>query len=171
MIQIMSILKSLLNYLDNHKIKYEVINHRTVYTARDKAATLHLDPKIVVKIAVIKYGPKDYLLSLVPANKNIDKPKLKKTINTWLKKENKKLAKTLAFAGENWMKKNIQGNIGATPPFGELFKLPTFVDGILLRQQKLIINTGDYNQSIKLTKASFLKGIGEIVKASFSKKK
>ena len=67
------------------------------------------------------------------------------------------------------MKKNLSGKVGAAPPFGQLFKLPVFIDNILLRQSKLIVNAGDYNFSLKLTGASFKKVMGEAVKGSFAK--
>jgi len=168
----MAILKSLTNLLDQSKVKYEVIDHKTVYTALDKAGTLHLDPKCVVKTAIMKLDARDYTIALIPANKNLDKAKFKKTVNTWRKKQGLKAVKKVDFVKEVWMKKNIKGKLGATPPFGTLFKVSTFVDSILLKQPKLIINAGEYNQSIKLTQAGFEKVLGkEIVRGSFSKKK
>lgn len=176
----MAILKSLITLLDQSKVKYEVIDHKTVYTALDKAGTLHLDPKCVVKTAVLKLDTRDYAIALIPANKNLDKAKFKKIVNKWRRGEELKAVKKIDFAREAWMKKNIKGKLGATPPFGALFypaisggvKIPTFVDGILLKQPKLIINAGEYNQSIKLTRAAFEKVLGkEKIKGSFSKKK
>ncbi len=168
----MAILKSLTNLLDQSKVKYEVIEHKTVYTALDKAGTLYLDPKCVVKTAVLKLDTKDYAIALIPANKNLDKAKFKKTVNTWRKKQGLKAVKKIDFVKEAWMKKNIKGKLGATPPFGALLKIPTFIDGVLLKQPKLIINAGEYNQSIKLTKAALEKVLGrEVLKGSFSKKK
>lgn len=168
----MAILKSLITLLDQSKVKYEIIDHKTVYTALDKAGTLHLDPKCVVKTAVLKLDTKDYAIALIPANKNLDKAKVKKIVNSWRKRHGQKAVKKVDFVKEAWMKKNIKGKLGATPPFGALLKMPTFIDSILLKQPKLIINTGEYNQSIKLTKSAFEKVLGkEIVKGSFSKKK
>jgi prolyl-tRNA editing enzyme YbaK/EbsC (Cys-tRNA(Pro) deacylase) len=177
----MPVLKSLLNLLDNSKVKYEVLEHRTVYTAMDKARTLHLEPKMVVKTAVVKFD-RNYGLAFIPADKNLDKNKLKAAVNQWRKKRKEKAVKKLDFAKEAWMKKNLSGKVGATPPFGQLFKLATFVDNSLLRpapknfgaglrQPKLIVNAGDYNFSLKLAGTGFEKAIGEVIKGSFSKTK
>ncbi|OGH83947.1 MAG: hypothetical protein A3I88_00015 [Candidatus Portnoybacteria bacterium RIFCSPLOWO2_12_FULL_39_9] len=185
-------LKYLINFLDKSKIKYEILEHRTVYTAMDKARTLHLEPKIVVKTAVVKFN-NSYALALIPADKLLAQNKLKISVNQWRRKREpasnaspaaktaiwlsgwrsnagrEKAVKKIDFASETWMKKNLSGKVGAAPPFGQLFKLPVFIDNILLRQSKLIVNAGDYNFSLKLTGASFKKVMGEAVKGSFAK--
>jgi len=52
-----------------------------------------------------------------------------------------------------------------------MFKLKTFIDNSLLKQPKIIINGGDYNWSIKISRASLKKIIPDLVKGSFSKVK
>ncbi len=172
----MAVLKRLTNLLEKAKVKYEIIKHKTVYTAMDKAETLHINPKNVAKTVVVKIGKGKHILALIPANKNLDKVQLKKTINNWLKKtakavKVKKAAETVKeinFATEAWMRKNIKGKIGATPPFGKLFKMPTFIDRSLLRAKKLIINTGDYEHSIEIPSKQIEK-VESLIKGSFSK--
>lgn len=164
----MPILKSIINYLDSRKIKYEIINHRTVYTAQDKAATLRVDPKSVVKTVVVKLD-KNYAIALIPANKNLDKMKLKEVVNKQRKKEGIKSIKLVDFAKEAWMKKNIPGKIGAASPLGG--KFPIYIDATLLRQSKLIVNAGEYEQSINLTRQNFEKALNNFVKGNFSKAK
>lgn len=166
----MAISKKLLKYLDDNKIKYEIEEHKKVYTALDSAETQKIKPQEVVKTLVIKMD-KDYALVLVPANKNLDKNKLKKTINTWVKKqEDLKPYKKIEFAKEAWMKKNMLGKVGATPPFGSLVKLPVFIDGELTKSKELIVNSGEYTESFKVQTNAFLK-LEEPVKGSFSQKK
>ena len=165
------ILKSLLKFLEDKKIKYEIIKHKTVYTAIDAAGTQHVKPDEIVKTLVMKLDNK-YALALTSANKNLDKNKFKKVINTWTKKNGAKTVKKIEFAKELWMKKNLKGKVGVTPPFGELIGMSTFVDASLLKQKNLFINSGDYEYSLKLTRAVFEKTIGkEMFKGNFSKKK
>lgn len=165
------ILKSLVKFLDDKKIKYEIIKHKTVYTAIDAAGTQHVKPDEIVKTLVMKMDNK-YALALIPANKNLDQNKFKKTLNVWMKKIGAKTANKIGFAKEVWMKKNLKGNVGATPPFGELLKILNFVDASLLKQKNLYVNTGDYEYSLKLSRAGFEKAIGkEMFKGNFSKKK
>lgn len=162
------ILKSLLKLLENKKIKYEIIKHKKVYTAIDAAGTQHIKPDEVVKTLVMKLD-NEYALALISANKNLDKNKLAKTINVWRKKQGDKIVKKVEFAKEAWMKKNIRGAIGATPPFGELCGLMVLVDTALLRQKKFYANTGDYNYSVKIIGTDFKKTFKEaFIQGNFS---
>ncbi|MDI6603026.1 MAG: YbaK/EbsC family protein [Patescibacteria group bacterium] len=154
----MPISQKLLKFINSAKIKYEPIEHRTVYTAYDKAATLRVPQKIIAKTLVVKLE-KTLALVLIPANKNLDIQKLKKIANV----------KKVDFIKEAWMKKNLKGvKVGAIPPFGNLWGLPTFADKTLLKEPKIIINAGDYNWSIKITPAVFKKLIPNLVIGSFS---
>lgn len=147
------------NFLEKNKIKAEPIEHRVVYTAFDKAQTLRVPQKIVGKTLALKID-KGYALALIPANKNLDKGKLKKLAKV----------KKIDFVKEAWIKKNFTGvKIGAVPPFGNLWKLPTFIDHSLLNQSKIIVNGGDWKWSIKLNPANFKKLIPVLVIGNFSK--
>lgn len=157
----MPIPQKIIKFLEKAKIKYEPIEHRTVYTAYDKAATLKVPQKIIGKILVVKLE-KTPALVLIPANKNLDIPKLKKIAK----------AKNLVFIKEIWMKKNLKGaKAGAIPPFGNLWNLPTFVDRSLMRKEEIIVNGGDYNFSIKLNPADLKKLIPDLKIGNFSKSK
>lgn len=166
----MAILKSLQNLLEKNKIKHEIIDHKKVYTAWDSAETQRIKPQEVVKTLVMKISSRKYVLALIPANKNLNKKKFLKEINKWLKKEGEKAVKSVEFAKEAWMKKNVKGKIGTTAPLGSLSKISTFIDRGLLRQKNLIINTGDYRKSIKLSTKKFLE-LEEMIKGSFSEAK
>lgn len=166
----MSTLKNLQKLLDKNKIKYEIINHKKVFTALDSAQTQHINPKEVVKTLVMKIDPKRHVLALISAKKNLDKEKFLKEVNKRLKSEGEKAAKNIDFAKEIWMKKNIKGKIGATVPLGSLYKMATFIDKELLKQKNLILNSGEYEKSIKIATNKFLK-LEDMIKGSFSQAK
>ena len=70
------------------------------------------------------------------------------------------------------MKNKFKGiKVGAVPPFGSLFKLPTFVDRGLINQSKIIVNSGNYNWSIKINPTSFKKIVPDLVIGNFGKTK
>jgi len=155
----MPIPQKLIKFLEKNKVKYTPVKHRTVYTAYDKAATLKLPQKIVGKTLVVRLD-KNVALLLVPANKNLDKGKFKKVARV----------RNVDFVKEAWMKKNLKGiKIGAIPPFGNLWRLPTFIDKSLINQPKIIVNGGDYNWSIKISPTIFKKLIPNLVSGNFSK--
>ncbi|TSC53674.1 MAG: YbaK/prolyl-tRNA synthetase associated region [Parcubacteria group bacterium LiPW_39] len=161
--------KTLKNFLEKNKIKYEVIEHRTVYTALDKAATLHIKPAQVGKTVLVSFDGKDYAIGLIPANKNLDKKKLLAVFNKVRQKSGRKNYKKTDFATEKWMKAHIKGSkLGATPPFGILYKLPFFIDNSLVKQPKIIVNAGEYELSLKLSPTALIKLDPNTIKGSFS---
>jgi prolyl-tRNA editing enzyme YbaK/EbsC (Cys-tRNA(Pro) deacylase) len=171
--------KTLKNFLDKSKIKYEIIEHRTVFTALDKAATLKVKPAMVGKTVIICFDKKDYYIGLIPANKNLDKKKVLATFNKLrqkarlaeapAKRAKEKNYKKIDFVTEKWMKTNIKGvKLGATPPFGVLYKLPFFIDNAMTKPSKIIVNGGEYELSIKLSPANLIKFNPAAVKGSFS---
>ena len=167
----MAIPKKVINFLDKNKVKYEAIEHRVVYTAKDKAATLRVSEKIIGKTLVVKMD-RDCAFVLIPANKNLDKMKLKKTINIERKKAKQKIVKNIDFTKEQWMKKNLKAmKIGAIPCFGSLWNLRTFADKGLLKNSKIIVNSGDYNFSIKISPSVFQKLEQDLIVGSFTEPK
>lgn len=161
--------KAIQKLLDLNKIKYEVLEHKTVYTAFDKAATLHAKPQEVGKTVIVSFDNKNYALGLIPANKNLDKKKVLAAFNKLQAKTKEKNYKKIDFATEKWLKANIKGaSLGATPPFGTLYKLPFFIDNSLLRPAKIIVNGGAYETSIKLSPASLIKLDPSTLKGSLS---
>jgi len=155
----MAIAKKITDFLDKNKIKYEKISHRTVYTAYDKAVTLKVKPNIIGKTLILKIDG-DLAIVLIPGNKNLDKNKFKKLAK----------AKKVDFVSETVMKNKFKGvKIGAIPPFGNLWKLQTFIDKTLTNQPKIIVSGGDYNWSIKITPAVLKKTTPDLMAGSFSK--
>ncbi len=167
----MAIPAKILNYLNKSKIKYDLAKHKIVYTAYDKAATLKVPEKTICKTLIVKTD-KTYNLVLIPANKNLDKIKFKKILNNEQKKTGGKIAKTIDFATELWIKKNIKGiKLGAIPPFGKLWKLPVFIEKTLLKEREIVVNSGDHRWSIKIDLNNFKKAIPDLIAENFSQAK
>lgn len=157
----MAVSKKLINFLEKSKVKYRLLEHRTVYTAFDKAKTLKVPEKIIGKTLVLKIDG-GLAIVLIGADKNLDLVKLKKAAK----------AKKLDFASEKLIKNRVKGvRVGAVPPFGCLWNMPTCADNFLLKQKEIILNSGDYNFSIKLKPEDFRKAMPDLLFGNYSKKK
>ncbi len=163
MVKISSQIKS---YLDKNKYKYDVIEHRTTYTAWDTAQTEKVKPQEVGKALIIA-ADKDYIVALLSSNRNLDKKKLLKLANSGRKKLGLKLYKKIDFAKEAWMKKNIPGKVGATPPFRGILKLDIFIDSLLAKNKKVYLGSGEYDASLRVPISQYIK-IEKPIKGSFS---
>jgi prolyl-tRNA editing enzyme YbaK/EbsC (Cys-tRNA(Pro) deacylase) len=165
----MAISKKLIGLLDEKKLKYEIIGHRIVFTAFDKAMTLEVKPAQVAKTLVISID-RDYGIVVVGAHRNLDFKSVKKAVNALRKKAKEKSAKNIAIAKEKWIEKNMKGvKPGAVPPLGVLWKLPTFIDKGLLKEKKIIINAGNHEESVMIKSKDFMKIAPDAILGNFSK--
>jgi len=157
----MAIPKKIIKFLEKNKIKYEIIKHKIVYTAFDKAQTLKVPEKIIGKTLILKIDG-ELAMVLISADRNLEINKLKKIVQK----------KKVELASEKLIKNKIKGvKVGAIPPFGNLWKAQTFIDRSLMRQPKIIINGGDYQWSIKIKSSDFKRLIPNLIIGNFSKKR
>lgn len=134
-----------LNYLEKNRIKFEVIDHRQVFTAHDLAMTLHLPHSQIAKSLLIK-ADNNFILAVLPADKNLDMRKLAKLVK----------AKKLSMPKENIMKEKFKVKPGALPAFGGLYKLPVYIDKIILKQKKILLSSGSFVQSVLLSPKDYV---------------
>jgi Ala-tRNA(Pro) deacylase len=128
-------------FLNSHQVKFEEIKHRQVFTGLDKAATLRVKPNLIAKTLVMKSG-KDLAMAVLAANRNLNKKKFAKASKL----------KNPDFVSETLIKNRIKGfKVGAVPPFGQLFKIPSFIDRGLLKEKSIIVSAGNYETSLKLS--------------------
>lgn len=183
----MAISKKIIKYLDDNKYKYEIIEHKTTFTAWDTAQTEKIKPQEVAKALVMKID-NDYALALISANRNLDKQKLLKVINGARKKSGGKSihpvkyprsgyakgvfngVKKIDFAKEVWMKKNLLGKVGATPPFRKILGMDIYIDSLLAKNKKIYLGSGEYVYSIRVNTGQYMK-VENPVKGVFSKSK
>lgn len=157
----MTVPKKIINFLNKNKINYQLVEHKTVYTAFDKAQTLKVEPKIIGKTLILR-GDKEIVVALISANKNLDLKKFKKLGKF----------KKVDFVSEKEIKRKFKGvKVGAVPPFGNLWKFKTFIDQPILKEKEVILNGGGYNFSIKIKSKDLKKLIPDLIIGSFSKAK
>ena len=142
----MPISKKLLSHLDKNKIKYEVLAHKTVFTAYDLAQTLKKKLQEIAKTLLVKVD-KQYYLVVLPAHYKLDLVKVKKFLK----------AKKVAIAKEGDMKSKFNVKPGAITPFGSIHKVEVIMDKTLSKMRDAIFNAGSFTESLRLKVKDFLK--------------
>ena len=165
----MPALKKLTNYLDKNKIKYNIVEHKKVYTTYDVAQTQKINLKTIAKSLLVK-GDSKFALAVIPGNRKLDIEKLKKVMNKYIDHIGEKRVKKLSIANETQIKRNFTKKIGVLTSFGSLYKVPTFVVKLLLKNKKISLNAGSFTESIEITPAQY-KLAEELIEKSFSKAK
>ncbi len=148
--------KKVLNYLEKNETKYEIVEHRTVYTAYDLAMTLKMKENQIAKNLLIK-ADKDFVIAVLPANKNIDLKKFAKVVG----------AKKADMPKEGVMKTKFKVHPGALPAFGGVNKLPVYIDKALTKEALALFSVGSFTESITMTVKNFIK-LEEAVSGVFS---
>ena len=153
----MSVLKSLKSYLDDNKIKYSVISHSTAYTAQEIAALVHVPGKELAKTVIVK-SDDGYAMVVLPASRKINFDALKSVMS----KNNVELAKE-----EEFEKMFPDCELGAMPPFGNLYDMPIYVAKTLSEDEEIAFNAGTHTDVIKMSYAD-LERLAKPIVADFS---
>jgi len=154
----MPIAKNLEKLLKTNKIKYEVVEHRKVYTAFDAAQTQDIKETEVAKAVLLK-GKKTMYLAVLPASNNCDFKALAKLVDD-----------KVSIAKEKDINQKLKTKVGLIAPFGTLFKIPVVLDKKLLKNKKINLPAGSYTESIKISIKDYLK-LENPTQGSFAVKK
>lgn len=137
--------KNLKNLLEKNNIKYVSIAHSPAYTAQDIAQLSHITSGKMAKTVIIKSG-KGHFMAVIPGDKKIDLEKLKKTSNVG----------DAQLADETEFKNDFSDcEIGAMPPFGNLYNMPVYVDDSLGKSSEICFNAGNHHEIIKMNYKDF----------------
>ena len=156
---------NLVKYLAKTGVKHKILEHKTVYTAFDAAATMRRKLNEIVKTLFIK-ADKDYYLVLLPADQSLDFKKLAKCIGATQKKK----IKVVKIPGEKIMSEFLKIKAGALSAFGALHKLPVVIEKKLAQVKKAVFPSGSFNHSVEMAVKDFVK-LEKAILGSFGVKK
>ncbi len=137
--------KALKEYLDREGVKYVTISHSTAYTAQEVAASAHIKGKELAKTVMIKLDGA-MAMAVCSASCKIDFEMLREAMSV----------QEAELAAEREFKDLFPGcEIGAMPPFGNLYNLPVYVYDELSRDEEIAFNAGTHRELVKLAYADF----------------
>lgn len=153
----MAIAISLREFLDEHHLPYETMQHRPTYTGRDTIAAAHRPGDQVAKCLLLKDGER-YMLMVMPANRRLQLDELHRVMK-----------RTVGLATEREVGKVFDDcELGAVPPAGPLYDVETVVDDVLLDQPEVYFSAGDHQQLIHMKQGDFRKLLGDAMHGRFS---
>jgi Ala-tRNA(Pro) deacylase len=133
--------------LDRSSISYEVTEHPSTFTAQQMAAAEHESGKYVAKPVIIKADGK-YMMCVLSASYKIDLGALKSQLG----------AKSVELAEEKETGEIFDDcDLGAEPPFGNLYDLPTIMDRALEEDEHIIFQAGTHEKAIRMSMADYRK--------------
>ena len=134
-----------MEFLDQAGVKYETCAHAPVFSAQGLAATEHEHGKYVAKPVIVKADNR-YLMCVLPAPSKVDLGQLKGQLD----------AQSVQLADEDQIAKLFPDcELGAEPPFGNLYELSTVIDKSLEADDHILFQAGTHGKAIRMAMADY----------------
>lgn len=124
-----------------NNVDYSLISHSPAYTAPEIAAICHLPGKYLAKVVIIKVDGK-FAMVVEPANKRVNFKSFAQLIG----------ANKVELASESeFQNKFPDCELGAMPPFGNLYDMDVYVAESLTEDKQIAFNAGSHDELIRMS--------------------
>jgi Ala-tRNA(Pro) deacylase len=132
-------------FLDDHGVRYVSIRHSPAFTAQEVAASSHIPGKDVAKTVMVKLDH-ELALAVLPASQRVDLDRLRIAVG----------ARTAELATEEEFRGRFPDcEVGAMPPFGNLYGMRTYVADTLTEDDEIAFNAGTHTELLRLAYDDF----------------
>jgi Ala-tRNA(Pro) deacylase len=138
------------NYLDLQHVPYQHHIHATAFTAQQLAAAERVPETTIAKTVVVK-ADDQFVMAVLPGTAKVDTAALKDSLN----------AREVQLATEDEFQELFpDSDVGAMPPFGNLYDLPVCADESLARDEEIVFNAGTHEDAIRMRYSDFSRLVG-----------
>jgi Ala-tRNA(Pro) deacylase len=132
-------------FLDQENVRYVLMKHSPAFTAQEVAAVTHIPGQELAKTVVVKLDGKMALVVL-PAPEMIRMSHLRAVTG----------AQEVELATEDEFKHTFPDcEVGAMPPFGNLYGLETLVEESLTEDEEIAFNAGTHTELVRMAYRDF----------------
>ena len=127
-------------FLDSHYVKYITISHSPAFTAQEIAASAHIPGRELAKTVMVKVDG-EMAMAVLPASLKVDFDRLREVAG----------AEDVELASENEFAELFpECEVGAMPPFGNLYDMPVYVADPLAADAEIAFNAGNHSELIRI---------------------
>ncbi len=145
--------KELREFLDGQKVKYVAISHSAAFTAQEIAARAHIPGKELAKTVMVSIDG-EMAMAVLPASYKVDFALLREITG----------ASRVDLCGEADFKDRFPGcDLGAMPPFGNLYDMRVYVDESLTEDDEIAFNAGSHTELVRLAYEDFERLVDPLV--------
>lgn len=137
--------QALTQFLGNNHVKYTVITHSPEYTAQEIAASAHIPGKELAKTVIVKIDG-DFAMVVLPASMHVSLTALKEAAG---------VSDAEIATEEEFAKLFPDCELGAMPPFGNLYDMPVFAAKELTEDAEIAFNAGTHSELVRLAYSDF----------------
>ncbi len=133
------------NYLREQGVPFQVQQHPIAYTAQDVAASEHIPGKQVAKVVIV-FADNTMVMLVLPAPYRVDFNRVGQALG----------ARDVRLADEVELGAAFPDcEVGAMPPFGNLYHLPMYVETRLAEDESIVFPIGTHTETMRLKYADF----------------
>jgi Ala-tRNA(Pro) deacylase len=137
--------QKLKDFLDSHDVRYITIIHSPAYTAQAIAHSAHVSGKELAKTVILKVDGK-LVMAVLPATHKVNIDVFKSAVG----------AGSVDLAEERDFMDAFPGcELGAMPPFGNLWNVDVYVAQRLKEDETIAFNAGTHTELIQMAYADF----------------
>lgn len=132
-------------FLDEHQVKYVVISHSRAFTTQEVAAATHIPGKELAKSVIVEIDG-EMAMAVLPGSQKVDVDLLRDAVR----------AERVTLAKESTFKDRFpECDLGAMPPFGNLYGMPVYVADSLTEDEEIAFNAGSHTELVKMSYGDF----------------
>jgi Ala-tRNA(Pro) deacylase len=137
--------ESLEDYLRENRIPFETQHHPRAVTAQEVAASEHVPGKMLAKTVMV-LADREMVMLALPASYQVDLGKAATALGV----------KEARLAEEEEFEDTFPDcEIGAMPPFGNLYGVPVYVDETLAEDETIVFRSGTHTDTMSVSYADF----------------
>jgi len=134
------------DYLKEKGVYFSIHEHPPAYTAQELAAEEHISGDILAKPVLVRTNKKEYVMCVLPASYKLDFKKVAKKLGV----------RSVRLADETEMAEVFPDvEVGAEPPFGNLYDVKTLVDEHLAGDDEIAFQGGTHRHVIRMKYADY----------------
>jgi Ala-tRNA(Pro) deacylase len=127
--------------------RFEVVSHRDVYTAQERAAACHFPGRRVAKVVLVNDGDW-YAMVVLPAAAYVSIPQLRQITG----RPRLELARETEFS-----RLFPDCEVGAMPPFGQMYGLDVYLDRSLAESSDIVFEGGTHHEDVRMRVSDYLR--------------
>lgn len=137
--------QKLTGFLDENDVKYVTIAHSQAFTAQEVAASAHVPGKELAKTVMVKLDG-TMAMAVVPAPSQVDLESLREVAG---------VAEAELAEEDEFRELFPDCEVGAMPPFGNLWDMDVFVDESLREDEAVAFEAGSHTELVRLAYDDF----------------
>lgn len=133
-------------FLDENGIRYELIQHSPAFTSQEIAAAAHLSGRRLAKTVLVRIGG-ELAMVVVPGSEHVDLHRLAEITGR----------PTVLATEEEFRSRFPDCEVGAMPPFGNLYGMDVYVSEHVGQEDPIAFNAGTHRELIQMSYADFVR--------------